>query len=137
MSNTAPTFTLDDLRYLAEQGGRFCKVLAHDKRPFEDAWQTTPYPLSGVLDHLKSGGNVGLVCGELSNNIGMLDADEGFSLFVAAFPELAKSATITRPGADKGKILIRVSARRPPARSGNITRKSPRFLSFYRPAIRE
>ena len=114
MSNTAPTFTLDDLRYLAEQGGRFCKVLSHDKRPFEDAWQTKPYPLSGVLDHLKSGGYVGLVCGV--DNIGMLDADEAYSLFVETFPELAKSATITRPGADKGKILIRVIGKMPPGK---------------------
>ena len=60
----------------------------------------------------------------------MLDADEAYSLFAETFPELAKSDTITRPGADKGKILIRVIGKMPAGKKWKHNPKDPPYFEF-------
>lgn len=118
---------LDDLRYMADGGWKFCKVKPRDKKPFEDAWQKKPYFLGEILDHVKAGGNVGALCGEVSANQGLLDVDEEFSGFCAAVPELANGPAIVRDGGDKGKILIRIDGKIPPPKKWklNPTDKHP------------
>jgi len=90
------------LRWLEAQGGRFCKVAEYNatwtkspgKAAFPKGWQTTPLDFEAILPHVTSGGNVGLLCGALSNNLGLLDADENFSGLNSKVPDLAQGPAI-------------------------------------------
>jgi P4 family phage/plasmid primase-like protien len=113
---------MDALTWLAEHGAQFCKVAAWDapgnspgKRALGEGWQTKPYTLEQVLPHIKAGGNVGLLCGDLSGGICLLDLDEDFSGFTSYFPEMAKAPAIVRPGPDKGKVLVKIAGGTIPA----------------------
>ena len=112
------------LRWLEAQGGRFCKVAEYNatwtkspgKAAFPKGWQTTPLDFEAILPHVTSGGNVGLLCGALSNNLGLLDADENFSGLNSKVPDLAQGPAIVRDGPDKGKFIIRITGDMPPAK---------------------
>lgn len=104
------------LEWIAERGGRFCKVLPKEKRPFEQNWQEHPYTLEEILPHIKQHGNVGLLCGAPSGNIGLLDVDQDFAEFTAFFQNFKLAPAIIRKGADKGKILIKINGNMPPAK---------------------
>ena len=111
---------LESLQWFASQGGRFCKVSPWNdsgdspgKKPIEKGWQNKPYTLGEIMPDIRSGGNVGLLCGSHSGNIGLLDIDENFSGFLAEFETFASTPTIVRDGADKGKILIRIDGEMP------------------------
>jgi len=114
---TASTLTgLLALKFLSDNGAKFCKVKPWNsqgnspgKAPFEDDWQNKPYSFEEIQPHLKAGGNVGMICGTYSNNLIMLDADERFSEFLKTNRSLEKAPTIVRDGADKGKVIVRVS----------------------------
>jgi hypothetical protein len=103
------------LKYLSNQGARYCKVTAYNapgddpgKRAFERGWQNNPISLQNITRHLASGSNVGLLCGEYSGGLCLLDADENFSKFCQTFPHLADAPRIERDGANRGKILIKI-----------------------------
>lgn len=57
---------------------RFILVKPNDKSPIESKWQTTNhyiYDDEKIVNHLKSGGNIGIICGEQSNGLRILDDD--------------------------------------------------------------
>jgi hypothetical protein len=100
------------LRWLEDQGAKFCKVSSWQskgdspgKRPFEAGWQNKPYTANEVLPHIQAGGNVGMLCGEHSGGLGLLDVDEDFPGFLDMFPHLANCPRIERDGADRAKLL--------------------------------
>lgn len=113
---------LDALRWLANAGAKFCKVNQWNapedkgKAPFEAGWQKKPLTFAEIQPHIAAGGNVGLICGDLSGGICLLDADQDYSKFGIVIPSLANAPAIVRPGPDKGKIIIRVVGELPPAR---------------------
>lgn len=129
MSDAAALDDVTILRLLSDQGGRFCKVKAKDKRPLEKAWQKKPYTLDQVQPHLSAGGNVGLLCGY--GNLGLLDVDDNFSGFCERFPELANGPAIVRDGGDKGKLLLQIGGDIPPGKKFKLdpTDKHP-FLEW-------
>ena len=55
-------------------GFGFCLVRAREKRPFELAWQKTPYKIDDPKFqlHLQNGGNYGVIC---SGGVVVLDVD--------------------------------------------------------------
>ncbi len=114
---------LDALRRIADAGGKFCRVAAWNapgnspgKRALGEGWQNAPYTFEEIQPHIKSGGNVGLICGAHSAGLVLLDADWNFSGFCDHFPILAKAPRIAREGSDRGKILIRVKGEPPGGR---------------------
>jgi putative DNA primase/helicase len=108
---------LTAITWLHDQGAGFCKVAEWDadwanspgKQAFPEGWQNTPLTLDQVIPHIKRGGNVGMICGQHSEALCMLDVDAEFSKFLEYFPSMAKAPAIVRGGADKGKIIIRVT----------------------------
>lgn len=109
---------VDPLKYLADQGATFVKVRPRDKRPQETGWQNKPLSLDEITPHIRAGGNVGLLTGQQSNGICVLDLDTDFQGFCQQFPELAESPQIVRESApDRGKVLIRIKGRIPHSRS--------------------
>lgn len=60
-----------ELLILQEQGWRFTKVEAGDKKPYPNNWQNNPL----TLNKIPNGDNVGVILGEHSNGIMALDFD--------------------------------------------------------------
>lgn len=54
----------------------FCKVMKDKKKSFEPSWQKTPYKYNSpeLREHMKSGGNVGIISGY--GNLRILDIDD-------------------------------------------------------------
>lgn len=127
---------MDALQWLASQGAIFCRVSRYDdpgdspgKRPVDKKWESLALPIQSIISHVSSGGNVGLICGEPSNLICMIDVDENFSAFLSEFPQFRSTPTITRQGADKGKLLIKTTEPVAPKKFKRPGDRSP-FLEF-------
>lgn len=54
----------------------FCKVMKDKKKPFEPTWQKKPYKHDSpeLQEHLKNGGNVGIIAG--FGSVRILDIDD-------------------------------------------------------------
>lgn len=117
MENTKATLAGPDaLQWLEAQGCKFCRVepwnaktASPGKKPMGYGWQEKPLTFDQVKGHLAGGGNAGLLTGHHSGGICILDVDKDYSEFIQFFPGLAAAPTITRDGADKGKIIIRIT----------------------------
>lgn len=106
------------LEWFSQQGARFVKVAAWNdakakspgKSPFEKSWQNKPLTLKEVLPHIKSGGNVGLLCGKHSSGLCLLDIDDRLNDFLEYFPGLMDAPIIQRADApNRGKIILKIS----------------------------
>lgn len=65
-------------KQLQNKDFRFILVKPNDKPPIEHKWQTInhyTYDDEKIVNHLKSGGNIGIICGEQSNGLRILDDD--------------------------------------------------------------
>jgi hypothetical protein len=112
------TPTLD---WFAQQGARFvrvaaakAKVNAPGKQPIDKGWQEKPLLLKDILPHIRTGGNVGLLCGKYSNGLCLLDVDDRLQEYLEYFPGLAAAPIIQRPDAlNRGKIVFRLTGEIP------------------------
>ena len=52
---------------------RFCKILKGSKKPFEKDWTNKLYPFEELNEHIKNGGNYGVLCG--IGNLAVIDSD--------------------------------------------------------------
>jgi len=109
--------------WLEAQGGRFCKVQPNDKKPIGKGWQDKPLTWAQVKPHVTSGGNVGLICGQHSGGLILLDIDDNLTGFLSSFPQFEDYPRIERikfvpigqeiKDSDKithkGKIIIRLT----------------------------
>jgi hypothetical protein len=98
-----------DLEWLADQGAMFVHVEQNSKKPVGTGWQNKPLSLQQAIKRAEMGNNVGLLCGNKSHEILMLDFDTGYREFCKSFAELAKSPTIIRDNPDRAKILIKMN----------------------------
>lgn len=104
------------LDWFASQGAQFVRVAAWNakvkspgKQPIENAWQTKPRDLKDILPHVKSGGNVGLLCGKPSGGFCLLDVDDQLQDFLEYFPGLKNAPIIQRKDApNRGKIVLKI-----------------------------
>jgi hypothetical protein len=104
------------LEWFFQQGARFVRVAAWNakvnspgKQPTEKSWQGKPLTLREVLQHVKSGGNVGLLCGKHSSGLCLLDVDDHLHDFLEYFPGLKDAPIIQRKdAANRGKIVLRI-----------------------------
>jgi hypothetical protein len=104
------------LEWFFQQGARFVRVAAWNarvnspgKQPTEKGWQGKPLTLREVLPHVKSGGNVGLLCGKHSSGLCLLDVDDHLHDFLEYFPGLKDAPIIQRgDAANRGKIVLRI-----------------------------
>lgn len=143
---------LDTLRWLADSGARFCKVaawndpesIAPGKAAIEQNWPDKPLTVDQVINHLKNGGNVGLLTGIQSGDstagrICIFDADENFNEFCTYFGWPSIAPTLIREGAERGKVIIRVIGDLPSSKSfkHKPTDKHPffEFLSTGRQGV--
>ncbi|MGA2505102.1 MAG: phage/plasmid primase, P4 family [Anaerolineales bacterium] len=125
------------LEILAAHGAKFCKVASWDapvdspgKKPIGLGWQDKPLSLPTVTRHLANGGNVGLICGEHSGGLCLLDVDKNLPEFLEQHPQLATAPRIARAGADRGKIIIKIVGAIPKSKKlKNDTDKHP-YLEF-------
>lgn len=109
-----PEFALD---WFEEQGGHFVRVAgskakstAPGKQPIEKGWQNKPRTSKEVIPHIRSGGNVGLLCGKHSGGLCLLDIDDHLQAFLEYFPGLAAAPIIQRRDApNRGKIVFRLT----------------------------
>lgn len=105
------------LEWFFNQGARFVRVAAWNakvnapgKQPIENAWQKKPLALKDVLPHLKNGGNVGLLCGNPSGGLCLLDVDDRLQDFLEYFPGLMDAPIIQRNDApNRGKIVLKIA----------------------------
>ena len=115
------------LQWFFKQGGRFVRVTAWNatvnspgKQPIGKAWQVKPYTLEEVIPHVEKSGNVGLLCGERSNGLCLLDIDDHLQDFFEYFPGLAKAPIIQRKDAlDRGKLVIKITGSIPKNKKWN------------------
>jgi hypothetical protein len=104
------------LDWFARQGARFvrvaaakAKVEAPGKQPIDKGWQEKPFMLKDILPHIRTGGNVGLLCGKYSNGLCLLDVDDCLQDFLEYFPSLTAAPIIQRRDAmNRGKIVFRL-----------------------------
>lgn len=109
------------LEWFYQQGARFVRVAAWNakvnspgKQPIENAWQTKPRDLKDILPHVKSGGNVGLLCGKPSGGLCLLDVDDHLQDFLEYFPGLKDAPIIQRKDAsNRGKIVLKITGELP------------------------
>lgn len=109
------------LEWFFQQGARFVRVAAWNaevkspgKQPVENAWQTKPLKLDAILPHVKSGGNVGLLCGKPSDGLCLLDVDDHLQDFLEYFPWLKNAPIIQRKDApNRGKIVLKITGELP------------------------
>lgn len=105
------------LEWFYQQGARFVRVAAWNakvkspgKQPIENAWQTKPHELKDILPHVKSGGNVGMLCGKPSGGLCLLDVDDHLQEFLEYFPGLKNAPIIQRKDApNRGKIIFKIA----------------------------
>lgn len=103
------------LRWLNKQGATFVHVRKGSKIPYGKDWQNRPCSLALAEKYLSMGDNVGILLGNHSNNIGMLDLDEDYEAFRKTFPELDDLPTLIRGDTDRAKILIQIDGDIPPS----------------------
>lgn len=104
------------LEWFYKYGARFvrvaswkAKVTSPGKQPIESGWQNKPLTLKEILPHVKSGGNVGLLCGTHSNGLCLLDLDDHLQEFLEYFPGLSRAPIITRKDApNRGKLVLMI-----------------------------
>lgn len=94
--------------WLSKLGATFCRVYPNDKKPIGNGWQDNPLTWAQVKQHVDKGGNVGLICGQHSGGLFLLDIDDGLSAFLAEFPAWADYPRIERGQADKAKIILKL-----------------------------
>lgn len=102
--------------WLEAQGGRFCKVTAWNdpgdspgKKPIGNDWQKKPLTWAQVKPHVTNGGNVGLICGQYSGGLILLDIDDDLPGFLSSFPQFEDYPRIERGHPNKGKFIIRLT----------------------------
>lgn len=101
---------LEQLAWLADHGARFTKPNAGSKIPLYGEWQHTPYGLNDARAHVKRGGNVGILTGEQSGGLILLDLDRDFDAMTEALGPYAQTTRIVRDNAPgRGKLLYRVA----------------------------
>jgi hypothetical protein len=103
------------LEWFSKQGARFVRVAAWNakvnapgKQPIEKDWQNKPLTLKDVLPHIKSGGNVGMICGKHSGGLVFVDVDENLSGFMETFPHYANYPRVVRDNPNKAKFILRL-----------------------------
>jgi hypothetical protein len=112
------------LEWLAQQGAKFCQVAAWNatqstapgKQPLGKGWQNNHLTFEDILPHIKRGGNVGLLCGPASGNLGILDIDASYQEFCKFAPDLATAPAIIRDNADRAKVILRIDGDMPDGR---------------------
>lgn len=97
----------DELQRLAAEGARFTLCHPKAKNPIGNGWQRTPYSLGAALAHLSRGGNVGLLCGELSGWLIALDFDKRAAEFGSAYAHLCGWSVRRDNAPDRAKYLMR------------------------------
>lgn len=102
--------------WLEAQGGRFCMVTPWDdkhdspgKKPIGSGWQDKPLTWAQVKPHVNHGGNIGLICGQHSGGLILLDIDENLPGFISSFPQFEAYPRIERGHPEKGKFIIRLT----------------------------
>ncbi|MCW1908148.1 MAG: hypothetical protein KIH63_002275, partial [Candidatus Saccharibacteria bacterium] len=101
----------DILIKLQEMGARFSLVQPKAKAAIARDYLVNPPSFAVALRHLKAGGNVGLLTGDMSAGMVAIDIDRGLGDFLRIYPEFAAYPRCVRANApDRGKILIRVGA---------------------------
>lgn len=104
-----PVSDTEVLSWFASRGAKFVLCTGRSKKPTYPGWQNKPYEIDDAARHAKSGGNVGLLTGEHSNNIVILDRDVDFPETIEALGELAQTAKVVRKDApERGKLLYRI-----------------------------
>lgn len=109
------------LSHLAALGVQFTRVahggkqpVAHNGRPLK-RWQNRPVMLKDAMTWLQSGDNVGMICG--SGNVVALDFDAHAQEAIAAYPDLATTATVKRDDApNRAKFIVRIVGSLPRSR---------------------
>ena len=105
--------------WLETLGGRFCKVTAWNDpgdSPGKNAkvggkdWQDAPLTWAQVKPHVARGGNVGLICGQHSGGLILLDIDDNLPGFISSFPQFEAYPRIERGHPGKGKFVIRLTS---------------------------
>lgn len=112
-----PYTNYDIPAWLETLGGRFCKVTAWNdpgnspgKKARGLGWQNNPLDWAQVEPHVKAGGNVGLICGQHSDGLILLDIDDNLPGFISSFPQFETCPRIERGHAGKGKFILRLTA---------------------------
>ena len=105
---TGPTMTgAVTLNYFAEDGASFTFAEARGKKAMGAAWPDHPHTLREALEHLKRGGNVGILSG--AGGLAVIDLDQHAGDFLRQHPELAGAPLVFRRDApDRVKLIIRL-----------------------------
>jgi hypothetical protein len=99
----------DALTLMAQAGATFTLPKGRTKKPLEMSWQEKGHSLEAAQQHARQGGNVGLLCGTLSNGIVAWDLDERFPDFCQQYPTLAQTWCVVRDNApERGKLLFQI-----------------------------
>lgn len=109
------------LEWFSQHGARFVRVAAWNakvnspgKQPIESGWQNKPLTLKEIMPHVKNGGNIGMICGEHSGGLCLLDLDDHLQDFLEYFPGFIGAPIITRKDApDRGKIILKLEGTLP------------------------
>ncbi len=110
---------IESAQWLNDHGARFCLVSAWNdtssspgKSPAVGGagWHERPLTLDQVRPHLEKGGNIGLLCGQHSGGIFLLDVDQNLPGFLAELPHYAEYPRIHAGNPDKAKFILRMQA---------------------------
>lgn len=105
---TGPTMTgAVTLNYFARDGAAFTFAEARGKKAMGAAWPDHPHTLREALEHLKRGGNVGILSG--AGGLAVIDLDQHAGDFLRQHPALAGAPLVFRRDApDRVKLIIRL-----------------------------
>jgi len=95
--------------WLELHGAKFCRVYPNDKKPIGQGWQDNPLTWAEVKQHVAQGGNVGLICGQHSGGILLVDIDDRLGDFLTTFPSWANYPRIERGHPGKAKFVLRLT----------------------------
>lgn len=114
--NATETFENNPLQWLSEQGATFILAKANEKMPIGKSWQNKPYSLEEAIAHSNKGGNVGVLVGQHSNGIIIIDIDTNYEdqiqkLRGFGFDQTAK--VIRSNASDRAKLFYRIDGELP------------------------
>lgn len=104
------TAAINPIEYLAKHGATFTRCRAGEKRPIDKGWQNKPHAAEVATRHLASGGAVGLLTGEKSSGLHLIDIDYDLEVFVGEFSKFGGYPSIRRSNAPhKAKFIVRIN----------------------------
>lgn len=102
-----------DLQKMAKAGAKYTLVPARSKRPIGRAWQQRPCRVDKAIAHLEAGGNVGLLAGDPSQGLVMLDVDTRAEMFRKTWPDLCRWRVWRDNAPDRMKVIVCCNGAKP------------------------